>query len=466
MHNYDAIIIGSGQAAYPLALKLAAAGWKTALVEKNLVGGCCVNVGCTPTKTLIASGRVAYLTKRSADFGVHTTGWSIDIKAVIRRKNEHIESARNGIKKRLTETENIDLIFGEAAFTGPKTITVKKQDGSTSALTAETIFLNNGARPNIPSTPGLDSIDYLTSSTILDLLVIPSHLAIIGAGYVALEFGQLYRRLGSEVTLIEYGQRLLSKEDEDIAGEIKKILEEDGIRLLTDTKVEKVGPGNAGPVIDVIVNNSQGAKGSPQQIAASHVLVATGRTPNTDGLNAAAAGIALDKHGFVIVNDRLETTAPGVYGLGDVKGGPQFTHISYNDYLIVYKNLFEKANLSIAGRLPIYCMFTDPELGRVGLTEAQAREKGINIKVAAMPAAKIARAWENDETRGLLKAIIDADKGTILGAAMLSSAGGELMSVLQMAMMGHITYDVLRDNVYAHPTFSESLNNLFAHLDK
>jgi pyruvate/2-oxoglutarate dehydrogenase complex dihydrolipoamide dehydrogenase (E3) component len=196
------------------------------------------------------------------------------------------------------------------------------------------------------------------------------------------------------------------------------------------------------------------------------VLVATGRTPNTDGLNAAAAGIALDKHGFVIVNDRLETTAPGVYALGDVKGGPQFTHISYNDYLIVYKNLFEKANLGIAGRLPIYCMFTDPELGRVGLTEAQARQKGINIKVATMPAAKIARAWENDETRGLLKAIIDADKGTILGAAMLSSAGGELMSILQMAMMGHITYDVLRDNVYAHPTFAESLNNLFAHLDK
>jgi pyruvate/2-oxoglutarate dehydrogenase complex dihydrolipoamide dehydrogenase (E3) component len=466
MHKYDAIIIGSGQAAYPLALKLAARGWKTALVEKNLVGGTCVNVGCTPTKTLIASGRVAYLTKRSADFGVHTTGWSIDIKAVIRRKDEHIESARNGIKKRLTETENIDLIFGEAAFTGPKTISVKKEDGSADTLTAETIFLNNGARPNIPSTPGLGSIDYLTSSTLLDLLVIPTHLAIIGAGYVALEFGQLYRRLGSEVTLIEYGPRLLSKEDEDIAGEIQKILEQDGIRLLTGTKVEKVGPGKAGPVIDVIVNNGQGAKGAPQQITASHVLVATGRTPNTDGLNAAAAGITLDRHGFVIVNDRLETTAPGVYALGDVKGGPQFTHISYNDYLIVYKNLFEKANLSIAGRLPIYCMFTDPELGRVGLTEAQARQKGINIKVATMPAAKIARAWENDETRGLLKAIIDADKGTILGAAMLSSAGGELMSILQMAMMGHITYDVLRDNVYAHPTFAESLNNLFAYLDK
>jgi pyruvate/2-oxoglutarate dehydrogenase complex dihydrolipoamide dehydrogenase (E3) component len=465
MNKYDAIIIGSGQAANPLASKLAAAGWKTALIEKKWVGGTCINVGCTPTKTLVASGRVAYLAKRSADFGVHTTGWSIDIEAVIRRKNEHVLTARNGIAKRMSETKNIDLIYGEASFTGPKIVVVKKEDGSSSTLTAETIFLNNGARPNIPPTPGLDSIDYLTSSTLLDLLVIPSHLVIIGAGYVALEFGQLYRRLGSAVTIIEYGKRLLSKEDEDIAAEIKKILEEDGIRILTGAKVEKVVRGNAGPVVDVIFNNSQSVN-SREQIAASHVLVASGRTPNTETLNAAAAGITLDKRGFVVVNDRLETTVPGIYALGDVKGGPEFTHISYNDHLIVYKNLFEKANLSIAGRETIYCMFTDPELGRVGLTETQAREKGMNIKVASMPAAKIARAWENDETRGLLKAIVDADKGTILGAAMLSANGGELMAILQMAMMGNITYDVLRDNVFAHPTFAESLNNLFAHLDK
>ena len=460
MNKYDAIIIGSGQAGNPLASKLAAAGWKTALIEKKWTGGTCINVGCTPTKTLVASGRVAYLAKRSADFGVHTTGWSIDIEAVIRRKNEHVITARNGIAKRMNETKNIDLIYGEASFTGPKTVDVKKADGSSVTLAAETIFLNNGARPSIPPMPGLDSIDYLTSSTLLDLLVVPSHLVIIGGGYVALEFGQLYRRLGSAVTVIERGQRFLPREDEDIAAEIKKILEEDGIRILTGTAVEKLERGNTGPVVHVIVDDTR------EQIAASHVLVATGRTPNTESLNAAAAGITLDKHGFVVVNDRLETTAPGIYALGDVKGGPEFTHISYNDYLIVYKNLFEKANLSIAGRETIYCMFTDPELGRVGLTETQARQKGMNIKVATMPAAKIARAWENDETRGLLKAIVDADKGTILGAAMLSANGGELMAILQMAMMGNITYDVLRDNVFAHPTFAESLNNLFVHLDK
>ncbi len=224
--------------------------------------------------------------------------------------------------------------------------------------------------------------------------------------------------------------------------------------------MDKCSPGNAGPVVAINVD------GHPQLLTASHVLIAAGRTPNTDGLNAAAAGITLDKKGFVVVNDRLETSTPDIYALGDVKGGPQFTHISYNDQVILYKNLFEKANLSIAGRPPIYCMFTDPELGRVGLTEAQAKEQGIKIKVATMPAAKIARAWENDETKGMLKAIVDAEKGTILGAAMLSSAGGELMTILQMAMMGNITYDVIRDNVFAHPTFAESLNNLFAGLDK
>jgi pyruvate/2-oxoglutarate dehydrogenase complex dihydrolipoamide dehydrogenase (E3) component len=460
MDKYEAIIIGSGQAGNPLAFKLAAAGWKTALIEKEWVGGCCINVGCTPTKTLIASGRVAYLAKRSADFGVHTSGWSIDIEKVIRRKNEHVLTARNGSAKKLSNTKNIDLIYGNAAFTGPKTISVKKKDGSTATLTAETIFLNAGCRPSIPPIPGLVSIDYLTSSSLLDLLVIPSHLAIIGAGYVALEFGQLYRRLGSNVTIIEHGKRLLPKEDEDVAAEIRKILEEDGIRILTNANIQKVGSGKTGPTIDVVMN------GSSEQIVASHVLVATGRSPNTEELNVAAAGITLDKKGFVVVNDRLETSTPGIYALGDVKGGPQFTHISYNDQVILYKNLFEKGNLSIAGRLPIYCMFTDPELGRVGLTEAQAKEQGIKIKVATMPAARIARAWENDETRGLLKAIVDAEKGTILGAAMLSSAGGELMTILQMAMMGNITYDVIRDNVFAHPTFAESLNNLFAGLDK
>ena len=476
MVKYDAIIIGSGQAANPLAGKLAAAGWKTALIEKKFIGGTCVNVGCTPTKTLIASGRVAYLVKRSADFGVHTTGYSIDIEAVIRRKNGHIVPAREGLTKRLQATKNLDVLFGLAAFSAPKEVTVTKEDGNVSVLTADKIFLNTGTRPVIPPIPGLDKIAYLTSDTILDLMTLPAHLVIIGGSYIALEFGQLYRRLGSEVTIIEGNSRFLSKEDLDIAGEIRKILEEDGIHILTGASVKQITADDSDDLaigIDVemtapAANGPGGASagGTKQTITGSHVLVATGRLPETAALNPAAAGLALDSHGFVKVNDKLETSIPGVYALGDVKGGPQFTHISYNDYLIVYKNLIEKADLSIAGRPLIYCLFTDPELGRIGLSEDAARKMGMNIKVAKMPASKIARAWENDESRGMLKAIVDADTKKIVGAAMLCEGGGELMSVLQMAMMGGVTYDVLRDAVYAHPTFTESLNNLFAGLDK
>lgn len=477
MIKYDAIIIGSGQAANPLAGKLAAAGWKTALIEKKWIGGTCINVGCTPTKTLIASGRVAYLVKRSADFGVRTTGWSIDIEAVIRRKNAHVLPARESSAKRLLETHNLDVVFGNASFSGPKEVTVATEDGSTATLTAEKIFLNTGAKPVIPPIPGLDSVDYLTSSTILDLMVIPSHLVIIGGSYVALEFAQLYRRLGSEVTIIENNTRFLSKEDRDIAAEIKSILEEDGIRIFTGATVMRVFSDESDDLeisVDVSFASPVALPRDPDtaavtttrhMFAASHLLVAAGRMPDTAGLNPAAAGIALDLHGFVVVNDRLETNIPGIYALGDVKGGPQFTHISYNDHLVVYKNLFGKGDHSIARRPPVYCLFTDPELGRVGLTETEAREKGMNIKVAKMPVGKIARAWENDETRGLLKAVVNVDDKTIVGAAMLSSAGGELMTILQMAMMGGITYDVLRDNVFAHPTFAESLNILFSGLE-
>lgn len=455
----------------PLAKKLAIAGWKTALIEKKFIGGTCVNVGCTPTKTLIASGHVAYLAKRSADFGVHTSDWSIDIETVIRRKNAHVLQAREGSTKSLLETPNLEVIFGNASFTGAKELTVTKEDGSikddstkdgstkdgaSGSITAEHIFINTGCKPAIPSIPGLASIQYFTSSTILDLLVIPTHLAIIGGSYVALEFGQFYRRLGSEVTILEAGDRFLHKEDEDIAAEIKKILEEDGIRILTGAKVTNVTPTNGADEIDL---------GSGEKIRASHVLVATGRLPETTALNVAAAGIAVDPHGFIKVNDTLETNVPGIYAIGDVKGGPQFTHVSYNDHLIVYKNLFENGKQSTAGRPTLYCLFTDPELGRVGLTESEARAKGLKIKIASMPASHIARAWENDEMRGMLKAVVDAGTGKILGAAMLSSNGGELMTMLQLAMMGGITYDVLRDTMFAHPTFAESLNNLFAKLD-
>lgn len=456
MVKYDAIIIGSGQAGNPLAKKLAAAGWKTAMIEKKWVGGTCINVGCTPTKTLIASGRIAYLVKRSADFGVHTSGVSINIEEVLTRKNTHVLASRESSTKSLLETAGLDLIFGNAAFTGPKEVTVSKEDGSRETLTAPTIFLNTGTQPVIPPIPGLGEVSYLTSTSIMELMEIPAHLLIVGGSYIALEFGQLYRRLGSEVTIIEGNPHFLSKEDDDIAAEIKKILEEDGIRIRTGAKVTRVATSGKQVLVDI----KDGAS-----LTGSHLLLAAGREADTKGLNTGAAGILLNKNGFIEVNDRLETNIPGIYALGDSKGGPQFTHISYNDHLVVYKNLVEKANLSIANRLPVYCLFTDPELGRIGLTEKEAREKGLNIKVATMRASHIARAWENDESRGMLKAIVNADDKKIIGAAMLSFAGGELMSVMEMAMMGGLTYEVVRDAVFAHPTFAEAFNNLFARLD-
>ncbi len=466
MLKYDAIIIGSGQAANPLAAKLAAAGWKTVLIEKKFIAGTCINVGCTPTKTLIASGRVAYLTKRSADFGVHTTGYSIDIEAVIRRKNAHVLSARESSTKRLLETPNLDVVFGSAVFSGPKEVTVTKEDGSSITMRSEKIFINTGTRPAIPPITGLSEVRYYTSETILDLLVIPSHLVIIGGSYIALEFGQIYRRLGSEVTIIEDNEQFLSKEDEDIAAEIKKILEEDGIRILTGTTVNKLSADGSVSGDRINVELETAASATTQTITGSHLLVATGRLPETAALYPGVAGIITDKHGFITVDGQLQTNIPGIYALGDVKGGPQFTHISYNDYVILYKNLMENANFSITARETIYCLFTDPELGRVGLTEKMAREKGLNIKVVTLPAGRIARAWENDEERGMLKAIVNLDNKMILGAAMLCSNGGELMSILQMAMMGNITYDRIRDAVFAHPTFAESLNNLFAGVDQ
>jgi len=457
MLKYDAIIIGSGQAANPLAHRLAEAGWKTALIEKKFIGGTCINVGCTPTKTLVASGRVSYLVKRSSDYGINMTGYSVDIESVIRRKNAHVLQARESSAKRLLETPNLDVVFGNAVFSGPKEITVTRQEGDIAVMTADKIFINSGTRPVVPPIKGLAEVHYLTSDTILDLLVVPSHLTIIGGSYIALEFGQLYRRLGSEVTIIEGNEHFLAKEDEDIAAAIRQVLEEDGIRVLTGTSVTSVSKG----VVLTVVTG-----GVPSDITASHILVAAGRLPDTDALNVGATGITIDKHGFIVVNDRLETSVQGIYALGDVKGGPQFTHISYNDHLIVYRNLIENANLSIAGREIVYCLFTDPELGRVGLTEKMAREKGLNIKVVTLPAGRIARAWENDETRGLLKAIVSMDDKKILGAAALCFGGGELMSILQMAMMGGVTYDRIRDAVFAHPTFAESLNVLFAEVDR
>ncbi|HXS36103.1 MAG TPA: mercuric reductase [Flavipsychrobacter sp.] len=460
MKKYDAIIIGSGQAGTPLSRKLGKAGWKTAVIERRWVGGTCINDGCTPTKAMVASAKVASLAGRAAEWGVKVDHFSIDINAIIRRKDGVVHSFRDGLEKGITETPNVDLIYGHARFSGDKVVSVELRDGGTEELSADHIFINTGGRTAIPSIPGLEKVNYLTSTTILDIKEIPEHLLIIGAAYVGMEFGQMFGRFGSKVTMLEFSPRLLSKEDNDVAEAIGEILKADGVTIHTNAKTEKIETGSDGKIIATVNIN-----GEDQQIVCSHILVAAGRLPNTDDLGLQNTGIKKDGHGFIVVNDKLETSVAGVYALGDVKGGPAFTHISYNDYIVVSKNLLEQANVSISGRPIPYCMFTDPQLGRIGLTEDEAIKKGLKIKVAKLPMTKVARAVETGETKGLIKAVVDADSKKILGAAVLSAEGGELMTVLQMAMMGGIGYDKIADTIFAHPLYAESLNNLFMNLD-
>lgn len=461
--HYDAIVIGSGQAGGPLSTALARAGRKTAIIEREHVGGTCINEGCTPTKTMIASGHAAYLARRGVDYGVHAGGISIDMVKVRQRKRDIVESFRSGSEQRITTTPGVDLLMGEARFTGPKTIEVRMLTGEMRNLSAELIFLNVGCRPSLPTVPGLDRVHTLNSTTVMELDVVPEHLLIMGGGYVGLEFGQLFRRLGSRVTVVHRGQHVLAHEDADVADEVAKILREDGIEILLET--EALHADEAEGRAEAIQIGVRGPDGE-RTLEGSHLLVATGRIPNTDALNLGAAGVATDAHGYLQVDERLQTNVPGIYGLGDAKGGPAFTHISYDDFRIIRTNLIEGGNASITGRLVPYVVYIDPQLGRVGLSEEDARAAGRSIRVAKMPMNYVARALEVDETRGLMKAVVDAETQQILGFTMLGIEGGEIMSAVELAMLGHLPYTVLRDAIFAHPTLAESLNNLFTGLDE
>ena len=453
--QYDAIVIGSGQAGTPLSTALAVAGMHTALIERKHVGGTCVNEGCTPTKTMVASGRVAYLARRANDYGVHTGAISVDMAKVRQRKRDIVDSFRNGSQSRIEKTPKLELIFGEASFSGPKTVIVRSQAGAQRTISAQHIFINAGTRAARPKIDGLDAVPFLDNISIMELDMLPDHLLILGGGYIGLEFGQLFRRLGSRVTIIQSVGQLLDHEDPDIAEEVTKILRQDGIDVLLNAKATEVG--KSGESIHLKIQSQKNLT----TLVGSHLLVATGRVPNSDALNLTAAGIQIDKRGFIQVNDRLETTAEGVYALGDIKGGPGFTHISYDDFRIIRSIVIEKKSASTKDRQVPFTIFIDPQLGRVGLTEKEARAQGRNIRVAKMPMTRVARALEVDETRGVMKAIVDADSYQILGAAILGIEGGETMTALEIAMMGKLPYTALRDGIFAHPTLAESLNNLF-----
>ncbi|SDF69638.1 mercuric reductase [Chitinophaga filiformis] len=460
MRKFDAIVIGSGQGGVPLAKKLAKAGWQTAIVEKRWIGGTCINDGCTPTKSMIASGAAAHIIANSQEWGITVSDYKVDLEKIVARKNKVVQSFREGATKGMEKTQGLSIIYGEAVFNGDKTLSVKLQDGGQEEIAAEHIFINTGTLPSIPPIPGLDTVNYLTNTTIMELTKLPTHLMVLGSGYVGLEFGQLFRRLGCQVTIIDKNKQLLQHEDEDVAVAVKKVMETSGVTMFSSANVQKVE--QTGEAIRLQLT----ANGETHAITGSHLLVAAGRTPQSKSLQPEKTGLALDEKGYIPVNDKLETNVPGIYALGDVKGGPAFTHISYNDHLVIYKNLIHMENVSIKDRPIPYCMFTDPQLGRVGLTEKEAKAAGYKVKVACLDMTRVARAIETGNTQGFMKAVIDSNTDKLLGVAILGPEGGEVMSALQLAMLGGLTVTQLKEMIFAHPLYAESINNLFMTLDK
>ena len=453
--QYDAIVIGAGQAGGPLAGALARAGRRTVLIEREHVGGTCINEGCTPTKTMVASGRVAYLARRGADYGVQTGEVRIDLARVRERKRAIVKSFREGSERRLRAIPGLDLVRGEARFIGPRTVAV---DGRNMA--ADQVFINVGCRPAAPDIEGIERVGPLDSTSLMELDHVPEHLLVVGGGYIGLEFAQMFRRFGSRVTIVQRGRQLLPLEDEDIAGEVLKILKEDGIDVVLDARPRCAGPLPGGGVRLVVATPT-----GDLTLEGSRVLLAAGRVPNTDRLDPAAAGVNTDAKGFIIVNERLETSADGVWALGDVKGGPAFTHISYDDFRVIRDSLLHGRDATTTERLVPYTVFIDPQLGRIGLNEREARAQGRDYRLARMPMSYVARALEMDEPRGAMKVLVDPHSGKLLGAAILGIEGGELMAMLQLAMMGDLPYHSLKDAVFAHPTLAESFNNLFANIE-
>jgi pyruvate/2-oxoglutarate dehydrogenase complex dihydrolipoamide dehydrogenase (E3) component len=457
--RFDAIVLGTGQAGKPLALNLGGAGRHTAVVEREYVGGTCTNVGCTPTKTMVASARVAYLARRAAEYGVRCGPVAVDLAQVRHRKQAIVDDFRTAAQRRLEKAENVELIFGEGRFLAPKVVEVTLKRGGARTLTADLIFINTGCRPARPALAGLDSVEALDSTSIMELGALPEHLLILGGGYIGLEFGQMFRRFGSAVTVVQRGKQLLGREDTDVAEEVQKVLQEDGIQVLLQTEAARVQAAGRGVVLHLR------GPGGERAVAGSHLLIAAGRAPNSDRLNLAAAGVQVDARGFIRVNDRLETNVAGVYALGDIKGGPAFTHISYDDYRVIRGNLLRGGHLSTRGRLVPYTVYIDPQLGRVGLTEQEARATGRPVRLAKIPMTWVARALEMAEPRGFIKAVIDAETRQILGAAVLAVEGGEIMSMLEIAMMGNLPYTALEDGVFAHPALAEGLNTLFMSME-
>jgi len=447
--KYDAIIIGSGQAGNPLSYRFAEVGWQVALIEKAHVGGTCINTGCTPTKTMVHRAQIAHYAKNATRWGVRAENVKADLATIVAQKDTVVASFRGGIQKKIGLHPNIRLYQGLAQFTNAHQVRV----GET-LLESDKIFINTGGHPNIPDMPGLDPAIVLTNESLMELKELPEHLIILGGGYIGLEFGQMFRRFGSKVTIVHNQAQIVPREDPEIAAELQKILAGEGIEFYLNAQATRVEQSKGTVRISIV-----GAR-EPLTISGTHLLAATGRQPNTNDLGLDKAGVETDKFGFIRVNSRLETSVQGIWALGDVKGGPAFTHISYNDFQIIDANLTQGKNLTIENRIVPYCIFTDPQLGGVGMTEKEARSAGRKLKIGTIPMSHVARAIERNETAGLMKVIVDASNDRILGAAILGAEGGELVHVLYTLMLGNLPYTLLKGAVYIHPTLTEGFFTL------
>jgi pyruvate/2-oxoglutarate dehydrogenase complex dihydrolipoamide dehydrogenase (E3) component len=452
--TFDAIVIGAGQAGPSLAVRLAGAGMTVAMIERHLFGGTCVNTGCTPTKTLVASAEVAHQARRAADFGIRIEGSvAIDMPAVKARKDAVVSASRNSLEGWLRGTKNCTVIQGHARFESPHEVRVGDD-----LVSADKIFVNVGGRAVVPDMPGVQSVPYLTNTSILELEVLPRHLIVVGGSYIGLEFAQMYRRFGSEVTVIEKGPRLLWHEDPDISTAIEEIFKAEGIEIRTEAECVRFEPRRQDIAAGVIC-----ATGEPE-VVGSHVLLAVGRRPNTDGLDIEKAGIKLDPHGYMVVDDQLRTNVPGIWALGDCNGRGAFTHTAYNDYEIVAQNLLDGRARRVTDRIPCYGLFIDPPLGRVGMTETQARADNRRIRIGSRPMTRVARAVEKGETQGFMKIIVDAQSNDILGAAILGPGGDEAVHCILDTMSAKAPYTTLRDTVHIHPTVAELIPTMLGEL--
>jgi pyruvate/2-oxoglutarate dehydrogenase complex dihydrolipoamide dehydrogenase (E3) component len=458
--QFDAIVIGAGQAGPPLAERLSKAGMHVAVIERHLVGGTCVNTGCMPTKTLIASARAASVVRRAASWGVEVAGEvSIDMAKIKGRADTVIANARGGVERWIEGMEHAVLIRGAARFVSADTVTVTGADGER-RLTAPRIFINVGARAARPPMPGVDDVDLMTNTDILKLNVVPEHLVVVGGSYIGLEFAQMYRRFGAQVTVVEKGERLIAREDPEVSDAIREILEAEGIIVRTGSECISFKPAEDG-AIEVGVD----CKSGDPSVTGSHVLLAVGRSPNTDDLDLDKAGVAIDEHGYITVNDGLATSAPGIWALGDCNGRGAFTHTSYNDFEIVAANLLDGEDRKVSDRIDCYALYVDPPLGRAGMTEAQARKAGHEPRVGVRPMARVGRAVERGETQGFIKVVVDADTDAILGAAILGVQGDEAIHAILDSMARGATADDMRHTMHIHPTVSELIPTVFGMLE-